>query len=58
MVERIRLKSLALATETGSLNIDVRDRLASSTPVPEPGAALLFGAGLLVAARIRRPLKA
>ena len=55
MVEKIHLKSLDLGSETGALHIDVRHDIASSAPVPEPGAALLFGAGLVVASRIRRP---
>ena len=49
LVERIRLKSLPIGMGNGSLVVDVDGNLDSSAPVPEPGAALLFGAGLFAA---------
>ena len=58
MVERIQLKSLAMASDDSVLHIDLGhdlgDNVGESAPVPEPGAALLFGAGLAAVASRRK----
>lgn len=54
MVERIQLESLAMASEDGVLHIDLGHDLGESAPVPEPGAALRFGAGLAAVASRRK----
>jgi len=56
-IERVQLRGLAFDTPAlaGSLRLELapaRDR-STSAPVPEPGAALLFGAGLVAVASAR-----
>lgn len=56
-IERVQLRGLAFDTPAlaGSLRLELaspRD-LSTSAPIPEPGAALLFGAGLVAAAARR-----